>query len=177
MRVEIFALGLLLGLVPAFAQDEESEPPQPAPETKDAWLGCWTRVYDAAHLKQHPKQEVTALTLAIDARTPKGDADPGAYGARLAASFRGKTENYTSPETARCAPTSAAADRLHCLVDGFYLGQFSLERAGKNVKIVIKDKDDRVAFVPGIDPVPVVRLTADNPEHTVFVLTPTPCPD
>lgn len=32
---------------------------------KDGALSCWSRVYDAAHLKSHPRQNVTAMNFAI----------------------------------------------------------------------------------------------------------------
>jgi hypothetical protein len=159
---------LLLGLSSGIAQDQNGQPQA----TKDPWLGCWGRAYDKAHLAKHPGQLVTGFTVAIDARTPQGDADPGNYGARIAANFRGKTETYTGPETARCAPIGAQKDRLQCFVDGVFLGQFTLERAGKNVKISLKDKQDRLVLVPGVDVSGFIRLTPDNPEHSVFLLNP-----
>jgi len=70
MRWGVLALCVLLGTMTAFAQDEEEGQEQPKTEAKDAWLGCWTKVYDAAHLKQHTGQLVTAMTVVVTARTP-----------------------------------------------------------------------------------------------------------
>jgi hypothetical protein len=157
----------------ASAQLAAAEAPAPAAEApKDPWLGCWSKVYDAAHLTKHPGQLVTALTLAIDPRTPKDESDPGAYRARIAASFRGNTDNFTGPEDARCAPVSATADKMHCFVDGLFLGQFWLERAGKNMKLAMPDTDDELVLVPGVELSAFVRLTPQNPEHALFLLTP-----
>jgi hypothetical protein len=165
MRLGFVALlMMLLGGLPAIAVAAE--------EAKDPWLGCWARAYDAAHLAKHPGQLVTAMTVAIDARTPAGDKDPGTYSARLAANFRSKTDTYTTLQGARCATDGAADDRLHCFMDGFFLGQFWLEQAGKNVKFAMPDNDDSVALVPGVELSAFVRLSPQNPEHSVFLLMP-----
>jgi hypothetical protein len=73
MRSASLALVALLFACPtAHAQDTEKA-------AADPWLGCWTRVYDAAHLAKHPGQQVTQLTLSISEREPSGDKDPGKY--------------------------------------------------------------------------------------------------
>jgi hypothetical protein len=38
--------------------------------------GCFTRVYDAGHLRQHPKQKITAMTVRLKYE-PLGGASPG----------------------------------------------------------------------------------------------------
>ena len=155
---------LLLGLMcqPVAAQDSQ-----------DAWGGCWGRVYDAAHLKKHPGQRVTAITAVIDPRTPAGEQDPGPYAARVAATLRGNTETFTTLAPARCAPDGEAGNQLRCILDGFFMGQFRLEQAGKNIKLVMRDGDG-VVLVPGVDLGAFVRLTPANPEHAVFLLNPQP---
>ena len=30
-------------------------------ESKDRWLGCWTRIYDADHVAKHEAQDITAI--------------------------------------------------------------------------------------------------------------------
>jgi hypothetical protein len=179
MRAAMLALLVLVLGSPQLAAAEAPSPAAAddasaanAKAPKDPWLGCWAKVYDAAHLTKHPGQLVTALTLAVDPRTPKDETDPGAYRARIAASFRGKTDNFTGPEDARCAPVSPTADKMHCFVDGVFLGQFWLERAGKNMKLAMPDTDDELVLVPGVELSAFVRLTPANPEHALFLLTP-----
>ena len=32
-------------------------------ESKDRWLGCWTRIYDADHVAKHEAQDITAINI------------------------------------------------------------------------------------------------------------------
>jgi hypothetical protein len=166
--VGLTLLALLVGCQMAEAADPEDASAEEAP---DPWVGCWSRLYDQAHLKKHPGQLVTAVTVAIDPRTAAGDKDAGAYSARVAANFRGKPETYTTPYSARCG-TAGTDDRLRCFLDGFFVGQFSLERAGKNIKLALPDKADSVALVPGVELSAFMLLSPQNPEHSVFLLMP-----
>jgi hypothetical protein len=161
MRWGVLALvALLLVCHVARAQDME--------ETLDPWLGCWTRVYDAAHLAKHPGQKVTALTLSISAREPAGDNDPGKYLAKVTAKMRNAGDTYTNLNGARC---TEASDRLTCVTDGFYVGQFSLEPAAKNMKLMFQG-GDHLALGPGVDLDAFAVLAAANPEHALFLLQP-----
>jgi len=141
MRSASLALVALLFACPtAHAQDTEKA-------AADPWLGCWTRVYDAAHLAKHPGQQVTQLTLSISEREPSGDKDPGKYLATITVKMRNGGDTYTNLDGARC---SEANGSLTCTTDGFYLGQFSLEPAAKNMKIALRG-GDHLALIPGVD--------------------------
>jgi hypothetical protein len=176
MRLGLSALlALVLFACPVVhAQDTEEEPADeqaPASEkAPDPWLGCWSRTYDAAHLAKHPGQKVTALTLSIEKREPAGDKDPGKYLATITAKMRGTGDSYTNLDGARC---SEANGKLSCVTDGLYVGQFSLEPAAKNMKIALK-AGDHLALVPGVDLDAFTVLSADNPEHSLFLLQPAP---
>jgi len=172
MRLGVLALCVLMGTMNAFAQDEEGSQEQPKPEAKDPWLGCWTKVYDAAHLKQHPGQLVTAMTVVVIARTASGDEDKGNYLAKVRATLRNKPETYFNLDGARCEAVGANKDKLHCFMDGVFLGQFWLEQAAKNVKLAMHDANEDVVLVPGVDTSAFVRLTPQNPEHSAFLLMP-----
>ena len=69
---------------------------------------------------------------------------------------------------------SSSGEKLSCFTDGFFLGKFSLERAGKNMKLAISGADEHVALVPGVDLSSFVVLSPENPEHTLFLLNPAP---
>lgn len=169
----VFALLLSPSLAPGVARAQDEPPDETATEEAapaDPWIGCWTRVYDAAHLAKHKGQEVTALTLSISEREPAGDKDPGKYLAMITAKMRGAGDSYTNLDGARCTEASGA---LSCVTDGFYLGQFSLEPAAKNMKIALKG-GDHLALVPGVDLDAFVELSPDNPEHSLFLLQPAP---
>ena len=172
MRLGVLALCVLLGTMTAFAQDEEEGQEQPKTEAKDAWLGCWTKVYDAAHLKQHTGQLVTAMTVVVTARTPEGDEDKGNYLAEIRANFRNKPETYANQDGARCEAVGANKDKLHCVTDGVFLSDFWLEQAAKNVKLALRDANEDVVLVPGVETAAFVRLTPANPEHAAFLLQP-----
>lgn len=175
MRLGVLALCVLIGMMPAFAQDEEEEEvqQQAKPEGKDPWLGCWTKVYDAAHLKQHPGQLVTAMTVIVTARTPSGDEDKGNYLAKIRANFRNKPETYVNLDGARCEAVGANKEQLHCVADGVFLSDFWLEQAAKNVKLAMHNANEDLVLVPGIETSAFVRLTPANPEHSAFLLQPT----
>ena len=164
MRLALLAFLALL-LVCALAQAQETEE-----ETPDAWRGCWTRVYDAAHLAKHPGQNVTAMTLAISAREPAGDNDPGKYLAKITAKMRNTGDTYTNLNGARCAP---AGGLLACVTDGFYVGKFSLVPAAKSLRLTLKG-DEHLALIPGVDLESFILLSPDNPEHALFSLNSAP---
>jgi hypothetical protein len=165
MRLGWFAmLALIVGCSTAMAQDE-------AEGTPDSWIGCWARVYDAVHLSKHPGQKVSALTLSISPREGTSGDAPGNYSAKLTALMRDKPDAYSNPGGSRCV---ASGETLSCFTDGFFLGKFSLERAGKNIKLAIIGADEHLALVPGIDLSSFVVLSAENPEHTLFLLNPAP---
>jgi hypothetical protein len=170
MRLGLLALLALLFACPiAHAQDEPSDETANE-EATDPWLGCWTRVYDGAHLAKHPGQKVTALTLRVSEREPSGDKDLGKYLATITAKVRNAGDTFTNLDGARC---SEANGRLACVTDGFYLGRFSLEPAAKNMKITLKGSD-HLALIPGVDLDAFVVLAPDNPEHSLFLLQPAP---
>lgn len=141
-----------------------------AEDTPDPLLGCWTHIYDAAHLNKHSGQKVTAMTLAISTREPAGDSDPGKYLAKVTAKMRNAGDTYSNLDGSRC---SLAGDRLSCVTDGFFVGQFSLEPAAKNMKLALHGTE-HIALVPGVDLEAFVVLSPDNPEHALFLLQPAP---
>ena len=166
MRIVWLAvLALLAGYAPALAQDETTE------AAPDPWLGCWARVYDAVHLAKHPGQKVSSMTLSISAREGASENAPGDYRAKITARMRDKPDTYSNLDGARCV---ASGDKLSCFTDGFFLSRFSVERAGKNAKVAIRNADEHLALVPGVDLGGFIVLSPANPEHTLFLLNPAP---
>jgi hypothetical protein len=163
--VSLAVLALLIGCPLALAQEEGAE------EAPDPWIGCWSRVYDAVHLSKHPGQKVSALTLSIGAREGASGDAPGNYLAKVTALLRDKPDSYANPDGARCV---VSGEMLSCFTDGFFLGKFSVERAGKNMKLVISGADEHLALVPGVDLAAFTVLSPANPEHTLFLLNPAP---
>jgi hypothetical protein len=161
-------LMIAMAVHPTLAAEEGED----AEAEVESWLGCWTRSYDPAHLAKHPGQLVTAMTVIIDERTAKGSEDPGDYGARVAANLRDKSETYTTFDPARCVAREGTPQRLQCFLDGFFLGRFSLERAGKSMKLALQGGQDQIALVPGVEIESVAVLSPDNPEHALFLLHP-----
>ena len=166
MRIGWLAvLVLLVGCPVALAQEETTE------EAPDPWLGCWSRVYDAAHLAKHPGQKVSSMTLAIGPREGASDNAPGDYRAKVTALLRDRPDTYSNLDGARC---QVAGDKLSCFTDGFFVGKFSLERAGKSMKLTLRGEDEHLALVPGVDLSAFTVLSAQNPEHALFLLPPAP---
>jgi hypothetical protein len=163
MRAGLLAIAALLVMGGgALAEDVAEEE-----ATSDSWIGCWSRIYDAVHLAKHPGQKVSALTLAIAAREGASSEAPGAYRAKIAALVRDKQATFSNLDGARCVDQGAT---LSCFTDGFFLGRFSIERAGKNRKLALRSAADHLALVPGVDLGAFMVLSPDNPEHTVFLL-------
>lgn len=166
MRAGLLALiALLVIATDAVAEDVSGE------EGADSWLGCWSRVYDAVHLAKHPGQKISAMTLAIVAREGESSEAPGAYRAKITALVRDKQGSYSNLDGARCVDSG---ETLTCFTDGFFLGRFLIERAGKNRKLALRGADDHVALVPGVDLGAFMVLSPQNPEHALFRLEPAP---
>jgi hypothetical protein len=159
-------VGLLLATGgAAYAQDEEESA---APDT---WLGCWSRIYDATHLAKHPGQKVSSMTLSIAARGSESGDAPGKYLAKVTAMLRDKPGLYSNLDGARCV---TGEGKLSCFSDGFFVGKFTLEPSGKNMKLALRGDDEHLALVPGIDIDALTVLTPKNPEHALFLLNPAP---
>ena len=136
----------------------------------DSWIGCWSRVYDAVHLAKHPAQKVAAMTLSVAPREGE-DGAPGAYRAKITALVRDKQDTFANPENARCVEQGAA---LSCFTDGFFIGQFSIERAGKNRKLALRGAGQNLALVPGVDLGAFIVLSSQDAENALFLLQAAP---
>ena len=159
-------LALVIAYPAAFGQDEATSEAAP-----DSWIGCWSRVYDAVHLAKHPGQKVASITLSIAAREGGSNDAPGAYRAKLTALMRDEPETFSNLDGARCVDQGAV---LSCVADGFFVGRFAIERAGKNRKLALRGADEHVALVPGVDLGAFIVLSPQNKEHTLFLLQPAP---
>ena len=118
------------------------------------------------HLAKHPGQKVSALTLSIAAREGESNEAPGAYRAKITALVRDKPETWSNLDGARCVDQTGT---LSCFTDGFFLGRFSIERAGKNRKIALRNAGDHLVLVPGVDLGAFTVLSPQNPEHALFL--------
>ena len=137
----------------------------------DSWIGCWSRVYDAVHLAKHPAQKVAALTLSIAPRDNASEQAPGAYRAKITALMRDKQDIFANPDSARCVEQGAT---LSCFTDGFFIGQFSIERSGKNRKLALRGAGQNLALVPGVDLGAFTLLTSQDAENALFLLQAAP---
>jgi hypothetical protein len=164
MRAGLTALvALLLTGVGALAEDV------PGDEGAESWLGCWSRIYDAVHLAKHPGQKVSAMTLAIGAREGESRDAPGAYRAKVTALLRDHQGAYSNLDGARCTDKGGT---LSCFTDGFFLSRFSIERAGKNIKLALRGRDAHLALVPGVDLGAFIVLSYQDRENALFLLEP-----
>jgi len=59
-------------------------------------------------------------------------------------------------------------------MDGVFLADFWLEQAAKNVKLAMREPNENLVLVPGVDTSAFVRLSPQNPEHSAFLLN-QPC--
>jgi hypothetical protein len=84
---------------------------------------------------------------------------------------RDKPDTFANPENARCVEQGAA---LNCFTDGFFIGQFSIERAGKNRKLALRGAGQNLALVPGVDLGHFIVLSSQDAENALFLLQAAP---
>lgn len=125
---------------------------------------CFRRVYDAAHLKAHPKQAVTEMDFRIayyihepDEFAPKGQRN---YYFQLIASLRDANQPKPLSAMGECRPT-ADGKAIFCGVD--------CDGGGINVK---RSGDGQILV--DLEAVGRLRMTADcgEDEDNAFELTP-----
>jgi hypothetical protein len=98
---------------------------------------CFTRVYDAGHLGQHPQQNVRTMLLLV-----RADTEPPKYALRLGVTFRKSGTHFESAgdcgaihDTADTGGTAAVA---HCGVDC----------DGGSIDVAIKDAKSVLVSIP-----------------------------
>jgi hypothetical protein len=103
---------------------------------------CFTRVYDAGHLAQHPQQNVRTMLVMV-----RADVDPPRYALRLGVTFRKNGAHFESAggcgaihDTADTGgvATSGAAAVAHCGVDC----------DGGSIDVAIKDAKSVLVSIP-----------------------------
>jgi hypothetical protein len=116
---------------------------------------CFVRTYDAAHLKQHPLQKVSAMKLLITAEQMPEEAGLG-YSFRLGVNFRNRPGNFdSSGDCSHPEASEVTADKidLGCGVD--------CDGGGISVKLSNGDKSTLI----GLDRIRIWR--GNNPESDV----------
>jgi hypothetical protein len=102
---------------------------------------CFTRVYDAGHLAQHPQQNVRTMLLMV-----RADTDPSRYAVRLGVIFRKSGTPFESAGDCGAihdvdsggAAASGAATAAHCGVDC----------DGGSIDVAIKDAKSVLVSIP-----------------------------
>jgi len=131
------ALGIIgLATVPALAAGMST------PETqifgkdpgKDRAFACFVRHYDAAHLKAHPKQNVTDMVMLVDS-SYDADAQSRSYALTLGSKFRTVKQQYQS--YGGC-DGSVAGQKLSCYIDC----------DGGAIDVRFKDANDILVDIP-----------------------------
>lgn len=121
--------------------------------------GCYERVYDAAHLKKHPKQKVTRIKLqyGFESGPDMPESDMNSMDVWLRGS---KTRYYAVPIC------EAGTKPLHCGIeeDG---GTFTLEEQGDSLKLT--NASYMRVLDPKADDEEGIELQPDA-EHKVFML-------
>jgi hypothetical protein len=155
----LFALAVVLGLAGApFAAHAEDSKENHAEDSKENEAfqmrlfgrvpedkpihACFTRVYDAGHLAQHPRQNVRTMLVMV-----RAEVDPPRYALRLGVTFRKSGAHFESAggcgaihDTADTDGTSAsgAAAVAHCGVDC----------DGGSIDVAIKDAKSVLVSIP-----------------------------
>jgi hypothetical protein len=111
------------------------------------------------------------MTLSVAPREGESDGAPGAYRAKITALVRDKQGTFANPDSARCVEQGAT---LSCFTDGFFIGQFSIERAGKNRKLALRGAGRNLALVPGVDIGAFIVLSSQDADNALFLLQAAP---
>ena len=83
---------------------------------KDTAFACYTRVYDASHLKAHPKQNVTRMSLLVDSYLDSSYApDTRYYTLSIGVNFRKVKKPFEV--SGSCSGATDTAGLLRCGVD------------------------------------------------------------
>lgn len=166
MRKSLAITGLCLLALPALAQDPAAL--QPGQSL------CWARDYDIAHMKAHPGQTITRMSLSIS-REPEIEDLIFIIGVRQ----RGTTEDWTNSGGCRLG----ADGRLDCYIEcdggGFHLkvektGSLLLQNDRQGFAILSCSEGEELAVEPD------TAWIAPTEEHKAFRLQPaadTACPD
>jgi hypothetical protein len=81
---------------------------------KERALACFTRRYDAAHLKAHPRQNVTAMTLLVNSYIEES-LDDRLYNLEIGVSFRSVKQRFQV--TGGCDRPGDPSAPLSCGID------------------------------------------------------------
>jgi hypothetical protein len=100
---------------------------------------CFSRVYDAAHLAQHPRQNVRTMLLLVKANS---DSDQPAYALSLGVTFRKSGAHFESAGNCGsihdAGEAGGSAAGVHCGVDC----------DGGSIDVAIKDAKSVVVSIP-----------------------------
>jgi hypothetical protein len=132
----------------------------PAVATDDAWLGCYTRVYDAQHLVDNPGQKIRTVTLELSPSDMEQDV--AAYLAGIWVTTTYDDRRYVSGGYCLWA-----GEGIDCGMDGD-AGRFTLQRTDKGVRLQ-NTEGFFLEDMEGEDPSEGILVEADK-DHRVFVL-------
>ena len=83
---------------------------------KDHVFACFTRHYDAVHLKAHPEQNVTDMTLLVDSAFGTEDDNARSYGLTMGVNFRTLKQQFQA--YGGCNGTDLVQNKsLNCYID------------------------------------------------------------
>lgn len=110
------ACGLaLLAAFPAYADSTVDMQLFGKDPGKDHVFACFTRHYDAAHLKAHPKQNVTDMMLLVNSNFGDQSDDTRSYSLTMGINFRSVKKQFQA--YGGCSGTDEAQKSLNCYID------------------------------------------------------------
>ena len=130
---------------------------------KGKTYACFTRRYDAAHLRQHPQQKTTAMKILVSAEMVPEDKQPN-YSFTLGVTFRDRKGHFDTAGS--CGHPTAAQEGGDKLVLGCGVdcdgGGLQIEMANGDKSVIVridrmaiwnndKPDDDRDSFNAGAD--------------------------
>lgn len=121
-------------------------------------LGCFVRTYDAAHLRNHPRQKVRRLWLRLE--TSRYEAGKIEFGLNIW--LRGQPQTWRAG--GRCEPIA-----LRCQPDTDGASGLLITRAGRNLRL---SNPGRLKIVDDVTGPDLNDRLLGGPDHATFLLSP-----
>lgn len=125
-------------------------------------LGCFARTYDAAHLRDHPGQQVRRLWLHLE--TSRYEAGKIEFGLRIW--LRGKRQAWRAG--GRCEPDPV---ELRCLPDTDGASGLLITQVGRNTRL---SNPGRLKIVDDVTGPDLNERLLGGSDHSTFLLSPAP---
>jgi len=166
--MRFFPIALSLVLFPTAVLADGARALAPILEPKPNAKACWRRHYDDDHMRAHPHQKVTDMTLMLLVQAYEAsDAKPGQVVYNFAVNVKRRSDKKALSSSGECAGDEKARCKVECEGGGFILEQV---RDGDGVLLKLTEG---MALENDCNGAPGTRL-APGSDDKAFRLDPAP---